>query len=198
MKWNKVREFLKYPIILVITLGLTAIAVSGVHTITKDKREGIAKEDEGQRFKRIFPEADRFEHENIEASGGVQSYKKAKVGKETVGYIIEGESRGYRGPIKIIVGVNPNFTVRRMEVVSQHETPDLGGRLTEILSKSTDERSAIERPWFEAQFDNASIPSKLKDDGGTIEAITGATVSSQAVCTAVNRAVERLKVVVKK
>lgn len=84
-----------------------------------------------------------------------------------VAFVAQGS--GFQGIIKIMVGVDP---VKRqligIKVLEHLETPGLGARITE--------------PWFENQFQGKSIddPFVAKQD---VDAITGATISSQAVAT---------------
>ena len=65
-----------------------------------------------------------------------------------------------------------------------------------ISGKKYDEAGL--RPWFQTQFDGKSTPVMVQKDGGDIDAITGATISSRAVCHAVNEAVQNLKKVLNK
>jgi len=70
-------------------------------------------------------------------------------------------------------------------VTTHQETPGVGARVT------TDEN-------FSAQFTGLSIkdPFKVKADGGKVDALSGATVSSRGVCgalTAISEVYMRLK-----
>lgn len=107
----------------------------------------------------IFPSAN-FVEEN--------GYYKALENEELVGYAAIVEGKGYGGTIKIAIGVCLDGTIKHVRIISQDETPGLGSRITE------DE--------FLNQFDNKSLDElKLSKEGGKIDAITGATISSEAV-----------------
>ncbi len=93
-------------------------------------------------------------------------------GDNIAGYTFVAAGKGYGGPINILVGMNADYTLRDMEVLSHIETPGLGGKITE-------------EP-FTGQFAGlAADEIALSRDGGKIDAITGATISSRAVTEAI-------------
>lgn len=82
--------------------------------------------------------------------------------------------KGYGGPIRLIVGVGADGAVRKIKVLEQQETPGLG---TKVAASP-----------FRDQFEGRSIEKTrwaVKKDGGDLDAITGATISSRAVADAV-------------
>lgn len=98
------------------------------------------------------------------------------------GYTAEGTCRdGYGGDIVLMVGFKKDKkTVISYKVLAASETPGLGMKL--------------KTPEFADQFkgkDGTAL--KVKKDGGTIEAITSATITSRAVCKAIADAQSKLK-----
>ena len=98
------------------------------------------------------------------------------------GYTAEGTCKdGYGGDITLMVGFRKDKkTVISYKVLAASETPGLGMKL--------------KTPEFADQFkgkDGASL--KVKKDGGEIEAITSATITSRAVCRAIADAQSKLK-----
>ena len=102
-----------------------------------------------------------------------------------VGTAILCEGNGYQGVIKLMVGVNADFTeFTGMTVLDQVETPGLGAK--------------IASPDFERQFNGLATkpPIEYVTGGATvdlpneIQAITGATISSAAVVSIINKTVE--------
>ncbi len=88
--------------------------------------------------------------------------------------------KGFGGPIGIMVGINlETDELRAIGVTTHSETPGLGSRA------KTEES-------FRGGFKGLSItkPVKLKTDGGVIDAISGATVTSKGVCAAVTASFE--------
>ena len=98
------------------------------------------------------------------------------------GYTAEGTCKdGYGGDITLMVGFKKDKkTVISYKVLAATETPGLGMKL--------------KTPEFAGQFtgkDGRSL--KVKKDGGEIEAITSATITSRAVCRAIADAQSKLK-----
>lgn len=89
--------------------------------------------------------------------------------------------QGYGGPIPITVGLDLNGKITGVRIASAaeglKETPGLGVKITE--------------PEFKDQFiDKCAPEAQLKSDGGEIDAITAATISSRAVCNGVKKGIE--------
>jgi len=104
---------------------------------------------------------------------GVFDGKVNTVAMETFG-------KGYGGNIGLIVAVNiETDQIVGVAVTTHSETPGLGAR-------------AKSDPAFTQQFKGVSVkePVKLKSDGGKIDAISGATVTSKGVTGGVMAAME--------
>ena len=90
---------------------------------------------------------------------------------------------GYAGPIEILVGVDTAGVVTGVEIVKHAETPGLG--------------SKIKTPMFKDQFVGKSVKDpanwSVMKDGGPFKQITGATISSRAVTTAIASGLEFLE-----
>ena len=99
---------------------------------------------------------------------------------QIVGYAVPGlTAKGYGGNIRLMVGLNPDRTVISYQVLAAAETPGLGSNLT--------------TPAFIARFkDRPAASVKVTKDGGKIEALTSATITSRAVCDAVADAAQRI------
>ena len=109
-----------------------------------------------------------------------QAKKTVLCGQE--GYTAEGTCKdGYGGDITLMVGFKTDKkTVISYKVLAASETPGLGMKL--------------KTPEFAGQFagkDGRAL--KVKKDGGEIEAITSATITSRAVCRAIADAQSKLK-----
>ncbi len=96
---------------------------------------------------------------------------------------LEAFGKGFHGPIGVLVGIDVKTNkIIGIGVTTHSETPGVGARV------KTD-------PTFRAQFKGLPITQtfKVKADGGQIDAITGATISSRGVCNAVNNAIALYK-----
>ena len=88
----------------------------------------------------------------------------------------ECKSAGFGGDIGVMIGFNlKNDQLTGIGILSHKETPGLGARVTEeTFTNNFKERSPTET-------------LKVKKDGGIIDAVSGATISSRAVCAAVEK-----------
>ncbi len=110
--------------------------------------------------------------------------------RKSGGYILITRGKGYSSTIETMVGVDTNLTITGTKVLFQQETPGLGGKILEILRGEDD-------PWFTRQFigKSPSYNITLSDDGGVIDAISGATVTSKAVTVSISNGIENLAAV---
>lgn len=84
---------------------------------------------------------------------------------------------GYGGKIEVMTGFNADGSIKTFKIISSNETPGLG-------SKTDDSK-------FKEQlngFNPAKQILKVKQDGGDVDAVTAATISSRAVLRAIERA----------
>ena len=102
-------------------------------------------------------------------------------GRRFTGMAVESYFEGYKGPVRLMVGFDPEGTITGIEVLDHQETPGYGDLIENARSD------------FHKQFTNRN-PSeadlKLSEDGGIIDGISGATATSRAYCEAVEIAYE--------
>jgi electron transport complex protein RnfG len=107
----------------------------------------------------------------------------AKKDDVIVGYAVNTfTSKGFSGNISLMAGFKPDGTIINITVLEQKETPGLGTKMTE--------------PEFKDQFNDKNpveFKLKVKKDGGPVDAITAATISSRAFCDAIQRAYNTLQ-----
>lgn len=163
----KNRTFLKkiYPIIFLTLIVLISVVLLVVmNKITKPVIESQQESEIRNLLKEMFPEMDDFEYRD-EVYFIYQNDKN-------IGYAFLAIGKGYGGEISILVGVDSDFNVKQVIILSHTETPGLGARITEES--------------FTSQFKGLSVGDiALKKEGGKIDAITGATISSRAVVEAI-------------
>jgi len=109
----------------------------------------------------------------------------AKQGEEVVGYAVESMTKkGFSGVVKLMVGFLPDGTVNNVNVLQQAETPGLG---TKMCDEGNPLLGSIQHQKLE---EKKLVDGKLAvtKDGGDVDALTAATISSRAYVDAVNRA----------
>lgn len=91
------------------------------------------------------------------------------------GYVVlTTPTSGFSGAIDMMVGVDNDGVVTGIAIITHAETSGLGSNAT--------------KPEWQKQFVGQSGEVKVKKDGGTIDSITGSTITSRAVCDGVNSA----------
>lgn len=171
-----------YVLRLTLTLFLITTIVAGllglVNYVTADTiAEQIAQKAENAM--RQVLEADSYEPLDIPEDSAVTAAYRAG----DRGYVVRVAPNGFGGAIDMMVGVDVSGTVTGVAIVSQTETASLGANCT--------------REDFRAQFTGKSGTLSVSKDGGEIEALTGATVTSRAVTDGVNTALEFVQEVLK-
>ena len=108
-----------------------------------------------------------------------------KVYKSATGYAVQVTPAGFDGTIDMMVGIDNEGKILGISIISHTETAGLGA----VAAAKT---SAGEN--FRGQFVGMSgSVGTAKRGTGTLDAITGATITSEAVCTGVNAALDCVK-----
>ena len=172
MKANALKEI--FPVIFITLVVFVSVAlVSGTDSITKDKiAYQIDQKIQGMLVE-TFPDMNEYTF-----TGDIYTIYSDDT---LVGYAFLATGKGYGGDIDILVGLEDEQTLKGITIVTQSETPGLGSRIIESS--------------FVSEFVGANIDDIfLKKDGGQIDAITGASISSEAVVDVVrNTAMEKVK-----
>lgn len=163
--FKKILSNKAYPVVfLAVIVIVSVVLLIGVNSLTSDIVESRRVEEITGILENIFPEMSKYELED-------EVYIIYEDG-EKAGYAFMASGSGYGGNIDILVGLDSGFGIKGVSILSQTETPGVGNKITE--SSFTD------------QFKGLSASDiALKSEGGKIDAITGATISSRAVVNAV-------------
>lgn len=172
---------------MVLTMLLiTAISGAGmgfVYEITKEPIAASKLHKQREAIREVLPEFDNNPiaevYEMTSKNGVPLKVFPAKNNGEIVGVAVEAVSnRGFNGDITIMVGMKPDGTIINYKVIDHKETPGLGTKMDN---------------WFKLDRENRSIIGKnpgknkliVKNDGGEVDAITAATISSRAFLDAI-------------
>lgn len=175
---------LKNMILTLLTITLVAsLAVGVVYRVTAGPIAEAKAAKITQAIAKVLPPFDNRPGDSVQAlaidGGEIKIYQGTRQG-QTVGYAIETFSNnGFGGIIRLMAGFLPDGTIYRVETLSQSETPGLGDKMEKTKSD------------FALQFDNktpGTFRLSVKKDGGDVDAITAATISSRAYTDAVARA----------
>ena len=174
-------KIVKLGLILFAVSAIVALCLGLVNGITAERIEAIATEKRNTAMQAVLP-AD--EYPAVEYTG-TDSRVDAIYKAGDKGYVVQCTVGGSQGTITMVTGVANDGTVTGISVLDHGETPGLGA----IAGAAGEKGDA-----FRAQFQGLSSAAVTKD-GGSVEALTGATVTSRAVCSGVNAALEAVKTV---
>ncbi len=178
------KEILRLVLVLTVISGAAGVLLAFTNKITTEPIAAAKQVEKRAAFRDVLPTFDNdpgaTTHAVQTADGQTVVFYVGRKDGAFAGAAFEAVStKGYGGPIKLMVGINPDKTVRRIKILEQTETPGLGTK--------------VAQPDFAGQFDNKPVSATkwaVQKDGGDIVAITGATISSRAVTGAVRQGLE--------
>lgn len=177
--------FKNMTIALFVITAVAGLSLAAVYSVTKEPIAASQRAKINNAIKMVVPEFETISDTVFMPEDGKDSIKVHRLfkGAESSGYAVETYTdKGFAGHFTLMVGFAPDASITNIEVLEHKETPGLGTKMA--------------LPAFKDQFKGlklADLPGgklKVKKDGGTVDAITAATISSRAFCDAVNRAAE--------
>lgn len=172
-------KIVKLILSLTIISAVCAGVLASVNALTKDAIKGIRAKQTLDAAAAVMPSS--AGGLKVEELGAGIFVGKDSAGK-CVGYAVKGrDPSGYGGDIVLMVGFTADRKIVTYRKLEAAETPGLGSNLSS--------------EGFMKQFAgmDAASPISVKKDGGRVEAITSATITSRAVCGAINDASSKLK-----
>ena len=178
---------LKNMVLVLFTISLlSSAAVGGVYMLTEEPIAQAKVAAVNNALKQVLPEYEATTSQDIEVNALPVKVHTATVADKAVGYAVESTSKnGFGGAVRLMVGFDAEGTILNINVLEQKETPGLG-------TKMTDEGNALLASL--KGKDAAQVKMTVKKDGGDIDALTAATISSRAYAEAVAIAYEAYKV----
>ena len=160
---------------LLLIAAVVAAALALVNQITKPIIDKVNAEKTQQAIQIVLPGGYDSEITDYTDETGLVS----KVYKGSNGYALEVTPAGFDNTITMMVGVGLDGRVLGISVISHTESAGLGA----VAAADNTAGNA-----FRDQFIGQSGSVSVSKDGGTIDAITNATITSRAVCDGVNAA----------
>lgn len=178
---------LKNMVLVLFTITLlSSAAVGGVYLITKEPIAQAKEAAVNNALKQVLPEFEATTKQTIEVNSLPIVAHTATVADKAVGYAIESISKnGFGGAIRLMVGFDTEGNIVNINVLEQKETPGLG-------TKMADKGNALHTSLVGKNAGKVNLT--VKKDGGDVDALTAATISSRAYAEAVAVAYEAFKV----
>lgn len=152
--------------ICMVVTALLAFINSVTAPIIKEADEKAAAEARAE----VLREADEFEPIEVDLPEGVTEAYRAKNG---VGYVFMLTTKGYGGDINLICGIKSDGTIESTQTLNHSETSGIGSRVV-------DNDSGYRQNYV----------GKTQEDYDSVDAVSGATISSKAYKKAIAAAFE--------
>lgn len=193
MNKNLVMDCIKLCVITLVAGLLLGI----VYNVTKNPIAAQNAKQKQAAYKTVFTNADKFEEVKLDQKDVAAVLKKNNLGQNTISEVVKAVDKsgkqlgyvfsvtnpeGYGGDISLSVGIRNDGTVNGYETLSIGETAGLGMKAKEPEFKSNFKNKKADR--FEVVKDGSG-----KNDDSKVDAISGATITSRAVTSAVNSCV---------
>ena len=162
---------------LFLIAALVAVALAAVNGITAPAIAELNAQKTQEAISAVLPGGFDSEITDFADASGIVS----KIYQGANGYAVEVGPGGFDNTITMMVGIDNEGKVLGISVVSHTETAGLGA----VAAAGTPAGIA-----FRDQFVGASGTVTVTKDGGTMDAITGATITSRAICVGVSAALD--------
>ncbi len=161
-------------LILTVICAVSAAGLAFTNDLTAGRIAELDRKAQEIAMQQILPNA-QYESKTTVVNGNNVEYSVALSEGNTVGYIFTTVTKGYKGDVKVMTGVDTEGKVVAVQILSaSDETPGLGQNIT--------------KDSFVNQFKGANQHVAVGD--GKIDSVTGATISSNAVVRCVNEAID--------
>ena len=172
---------------LTVTCAVSALALSVIHGLTEEPIEEQKRLAIMRAVQEVLPPFDNdpaqetlmivLQDDEVGAQDTVTVYLGTQSGQIS-GAAFQAFGEGYGGFIQVMVGIDLEGKISGVKILEHEETPGLGAK--------------IEEPSFREQFKGKSLENSVlvngnlavKNDGGDLDALTGATISPRGVAQA--------------
>jgi Na+-translocating ferredoxin:NAD+ oxidoreductase subunit G len=174
-------KVLVLPAVILFSVCLVfTFLLAYTNKITEPRIEELAAANAEAARKDLLSDAKSFDAGAAELDGeSFEYYKGLDADGKTTGYVFTTVSTGYGGDIKVMTGVDVNGAVKKINILELNETPGLG-------------MNAKDDSFINLFTGKSGVISVVKTKAGEneIQAMTGATITSSAVTSAVNKALK--------
>lgn len=166
-------------LLLAVVNGVTAPTIAQINAEKTAAAMAAVVEDSSSEFTELEVSEDALAAAAQFNGTKLSSIYDVVSGGETVGHVCQVVTTGSQGDITMVIGLDASGAVTGTSIVKMSETSGLG-------TKASDDT-------WRAQYIGASDTVAVDKDGGTIQALSGATVTSRAVTCGVNAAMAAVK-----
>ena len=181
MPQSNAKKIISLGITLFTITVITGLILGVVHDITLEPIRLTQEHLKAEALKGALPDAEEFKtvEKAEDADPIIKDVQEALSDGKAVGYCVTVTPRGYGGSIELVAGITNDGQLKAIRILNHSETPGLGAK--SIL------------PDFYGQFkdsDKITVVKRKPETQGEIQAISGATITSNAVAGGVNVALD--------
>jgi len=172
---KKESTFLNMTMTLLVITIAAGVSLGFINDITKGPKAKAKLERKVNALKQVLPEFNNNPVEQVKliksdkAKDSIEVYSGMMDDKPIGTAVIGSSEKGYSGLVKIMIGFNPDGSIKNIVVLEQKETPGLG---TKMKSDKFLRQFRGKKP--------SEFNLKPKKDGGDVDALTGATITTRA------------------
>ncbi len=182
MAGKKESTFANMFISLFVISLVAGFSLGSVYNLTKAPIAAAAAKKMEDALKTVLPDFDSISAGKLKSAvdnDSLQVFTAYKAGQLSGWAVKTSSKKGFGGEIILMAGFKPDGSIQNISVLEHKETPGLGDKMQ--ASKSDFYRQFIDK-------NPKTFTLKVIKDGGKVDAITAATISSRAYTEAVNRA----------
>ena len=179
---KKESSFVNMVMTLLVVTAIASFTLAGIYNITKGPIEMAREAARQQAITMVVPDFEELSTSMFMPADGRDSleFNYAYKGGQLVGVAVATYTdMGFSGRIRSMVGFYPDGRIVDVVHLQHSETPGLGDKIDKSKSNWSDQFRNI---------DPSETVIKVAKDGGQIDAITAATITSRAYCDGINRA----------
>lgn len=178
----KLQSTLMNMLLSLTLIALVAAAMlAGVYTLTAEPIAETERQAQAQAKLDVLPIQGVEVAEQAEEIDGLKVYR-ATVDGEHAGAAIEVRENGFGGEFALMVGFDGEGNILGYKVLNHQETPGLGSKMQEWFSNAANRAACV------VGMNPGQSKFTVSKDGGEVEAITAATISSRAFLLAIQKA----------
>ncbi len=177
MKSNNFKEHFIPAIVLVCICLVVSLALAATYNVSNPTILANQKKSADEARLEVLPDGDSFTEYDGKLTGGVD---ECYIADNKSGMAVTSEYKGFGGAVKVMVGVDSDGKITGVKVTEHSETPGLGTK-------------AMTADYLKQYKGVAEAGAGHIRDDAAIDAVTGATITSNAVYCSVGEALAQFK-----
>ncbi len=173
------KKILRLSVLLFAVCALVSGVLGGVNVLTESRIEEQKRLNTEKAYRQVLPAESYEELIYTGSDARIQAISRCEAG-----HIVTMTVGGSQGDISFVVGVDGDYRCTGISIISHSETAGLGA-----VAAAKNAKGESWRAQFAGQGDNMAI----RKDGGHIDAISGATITSRALTEGAADAIRAVK-----